>query len=83
MEHREEVHEKIQRKMRYLLWDRAQIEEGEMEEQFNKEAEKRWRSAANAARITDETAGSEDRKRTSGAWQSIATWVYLSGRRGD
>ena len=29
MEHREEVHEKIQRKMRYLLWDRVQIEEGE------------------------------------------------------
>ena len=28
VEHREEVHEKVQRKMRYLLWDRAQIEEG-------------------------------------------------------
>ena len=28
MEHREEVHEKIQRKMRCLLWDRAETEEG-------------------------------------------------------
>ena len=28
VEYREEVHEKIQRKMRYLLWDRAQTEEG-------------------------------------------------------
>ena len=37
-----------------------------MEEQFNKEAKEGWRSAADAARITDETAGSEDRKYTSG-----------------
>ena len=28
VEHREEVHEKKQRKVRYLLWDRAQVEEG-------------------------------------------------------
>ena len=38
----------------------------EMEEQFNKEAKQGWRSAADAARITDETASSEDRKHTSG-----------------
>ena len=38
----------------------------EMEEPFNKEAKQGWRSAANAARITDETAGSKDRKHTSG-----------------
>ena len=37
-----------------------------MEEQFNKEAKQGWRSAADAARITDETAGSKDRKHTSG-----------------
>ena len=37
-----------------------------MEEQFNKEAKEGWRFAADAARITDETAGSEDRKHTSG-----------------
>ena len=28
MEHREEVHEKVQREMRYLLWNEAQTEEG-------------------------------------------------------
>ena len=38
----------------------------EMEEQFNKEAKQGWRIAADAARITDERAGSEDRKHTSG-----------------
>ena len=37
-----------------------------MEEQFNKEAKQGWRFAADAARMTDETAGSEDRKHTSG-----------------
>ena len=36
-----------------------------MEEQFNKEAEG-WRFAADAARITDERAGREDQKHTSG-----------------
>ena len=38
----------------------------EMEEQFNREAKEGWRFAASAARITDETAGDEDRKHTSG-----------------
>ena len=33
----------------------------EMEEQFNKEAKEGWRCAADAARITDEIAGDEDR----------------------
>ena len=28
LEYRETIHEKIQRKVRYLFWDRAQIEEG-------------------------------------------------------
>ena len=36
-----------------------------MEERFNRVA-KEWRFAADAASITDETAGSEDRTRTSG-----------------
>ena len=38
----------------------------EMEEQFDKEAKEGWRFAAGAARITDERAGSEDQKHTSG-----------------
>ena len=37
-----------------------------MEEQFNKEAKEGWRFAADAARITDERAGIEDQKHTSG-----------------
>ena len=36
-----------------------------MEEQFNREAKEGWRFAADAARITDERAGSEGRKHTS------------------
>ena len=38
----------------------------EMEEQFNKEVKEGWRFAVSAARITEETTGSEDRKHTSG-----------------
>ena len=38
----------------------------EMEEQFKKEAQEGWRFAADAARITDNNASSEDRKHTSG-----------------
>ena len=38
----------------------------EMEGQFNREAKEGWRSAADAARITAETAGDEDRTHTSG-----------------
>ena len=37
-----------------------------MEVQFNKEAKEGWRFAADATRITDETASSEDRKHISG-----------------
>ena len=64
--HREKVHEKIQRKVRYLFRVSAQIEEEEMEEQFNREAHEGWRFAADAARITDRRTGNEDRKHTSG-----------------
>ena len=35
-----------------------------MEEQLNKEAKEGWIFAASAARITEETAGDEDRKHT-------------------
>ena len=38
----------------------------EMEEQFDKEAKEGWRFAADAARFTDERAGNEDQKHTSG-----------------
>ena len=36
-----------------------------MDEQLNKEAKEGWRFAADAARIKDEIAGSEDRKQKS------------------
>ena len=42
------------------------LREEEMEEQFNKEAKEGWRFAASAARIIEETTGSEDRKHRSG-----------------
>ena len=38
----------------------------EVEVQFNKEAMQGWRLPADAARITDDNASSEDRKHTSG-----------------
>ena len=38
----------------------------EMEEQFDRKAKEGWRFAADAARITDGNAGTEDRKHTSG-----------------
>ena len=38
----------------------------EIEEQFNREAKEGWMFAADAARITDDTASSEDRTHTSG-----------------
>ena len=67
LEYRKEIHEKMQREVRYLFRDRAQIEKGAMEdEQFSREAKEGWRFAADAARITDERASSEDRKHTSG-----------------
>ena len=42
-----------------------------MEEQFNIEAKEGWRFAASAARITEEMAGDEDRKRTSGVFVAV------------
>ena len=65
VEHREEVDEKIQRKVRYFLWNR----------QFNKEAKEGRMFAASAAIITEETTGSEDRntRQEKFWWQSTAT----------
>ena len=40
----------------------------EMEEQINREAKEGWRFAANTTRITEEMAGDEDRKHTSGVF---------------
>ena len=47
-----------------------------MEEQFNREAKEGWRFAADAARMTDENAGTEDCKHTSGEsfLRLKATW---------
>ena len=81
LEYREKVHEKIQKgKCDIFFGIEHRLRKEEMEEQFNKEAKEGWRFAADAARITDETAGSEDRKHTSGGvflWQSTATWEQL------
>ena len=60
-----QVCEKIERQVRYLLWNRAQIEEGG-NGGVNKVAKEGWRFAADVARITDENAGTEDSKHTPG-----------------
>ena len=49
-----------------LFGNEHRLRKEEMEEQFNREAKEGWRFAASAARITDEMAGDEDRKHTSG-----------------
>ena len=54
------------RKCDIFFWIENRLRKEEMEEQFNEEAKEGWRFAADAARVTDETAGSEDRKHTSG-----------------
>ena len=58
-----------------------------MEEKLNKEAEEGCIFAAGAARITEETAGDEDRKHTSGgvlvAVDSNLGAVVGAGRRSD
>ena len=66
LEHRKEVFKKIQRHVRYLLGKEHRLRKEEMEEEFSKDAKEGWRFAASAARITEETAGDEDRKHTSG-----------------
>ena len=48
------------------LFALKRLKKEEMEEEFNREAKQGWRFAADAARITDGTAGSEDRKHTLG-----------------
>ena len=61
VEYREEVHEKILRKVRRHLWNRAQIEEGGNGGTVQHSGQGRmevW--------ITEETTGSEGRKHTSG-----------------
>ena len=51
-----------------------------MDEQFNKEAKQGWRFAADAARITDVNASSEDRKHTSGG-VFAAIWVQSLAKK--
>ena len=55
----------------------------EKEEQSNTEAKEGWRFAADAVRIADERAGSEDQKHTSEGvlLQSTATWEQLLERK--
>ena len=65
VEHREEVDVKIQRKVVYLLW--APIEERRKRKSSStKKQRKDGDLRLNAARITDERAGIEDQKHTSG-----------------
>ena len=63
LEYRKEVHEKI---LDVFFGIERRLRKEEMEEQFNREANEEWRFTADAARITDERASSEDRSHTSG-----------------
>ena len=49
-----------------FFWIEHRLRKEDMKEQYNREAKEGWRFAADAARITDEKASSEDRKHTSG-----------------
>ena len=52
-----------------------------MKEQFNREAKEGWRFAADAARITDENAGTEECKHTSGGvFVAVSVWTARSRR---
>ena len=66
MDHTEEEHEKIQRKCDIFCGIEHRLRKERMEGQFNRDVKGGGRLAADAARITDERASSEDRKHTSG-----------------
>ena len=66
LEHREKYLRRYKGKCDILFGIEHRIRKEEMEEQFNREAKEGWRFAADAARITNESAGSEDRKHTLG-----------------
>ena len=57
---------KYRRKCDIFFGMEHRLRQEELGEQFNRETKEAWRFAADAARITDERASSEDRKHTSG-----------------
>ena len=57
---------KYKRKSDIFVGMEHRMRKEEMEEQFNKDAKDGWKFAADAATITYQRAGSEDRKHTSG-----------------
>ena len=50
----------------FFFWDRAQIEKGRKGGAVQQRSKEGWRFAADAARITDGRASSDDQKHTSG-----------------
>ena len=62
MEYREKYMRRVKGKCDIFFGIEHGSRKEEMEEQFNKEAKEGWRFAADAARITDENVGDEDRK---------------------
>ena len=76
------IFEKIQRKVRCLIWDGAQNYEGGNGGAVQQRGKGRMEFAADAARITDENAGSEDRKHTLGG-VFVAVDSCWSRRRSD
>ena len=66
LEYREKYTRRYEGKCDVFFGIELRLRNEDMEEQFNREAKEGWRFAADAARITDERASSEDRKHTSG-----------------
>ena len=64
-EHREEAHEKEPKCLGHFLRNRAQNKKRRRGGAVQQRSKQGWRFAADAARITDENASSDDRKHTS------------------
>ena len=79
MKHREEAHEMRRHTgtFDFFFGPEHRMKKEEMEEQFKKAAKPGWSFAADAARITDENASSEDRKHTSGEGFLLLSTVTL------
>ena len=85
LEHGEEVHQKVHGVLSTSSSEsNTRTRREAVEEEFNKESKQGLRFAADAARITDEKASSEDRKHTSGGvlfLQLTIIWEQLLTRK--
>ena len=84
MEHREEVHEKVQRKMRYLLWNKAQTEEGGKWRNSSTEKPRKdgdLQLTQQESQMNEQAVRIEIIHQEEFLWQSAATWERLMERK--